>query len=217
MVTARTVYRSTRWQKQPCHVRSGAGAGPPGYRFQKLHCEGSSLGRVEPVDDEGVGVMSSSFVIILLWTAALSSGLMAGVYFAFSVFVMKAFAELETTQAIAAMNAINKVILRSLFMPLFFGSTVISVMLIIAAYSQWGDVGAAVALFAGLVYLFGMFICTVVFNVPLNNMLRDLNPHSARAEGAWLHYLKSWTKWNHLRTVSSLISCMLCIWLLFVR
>ena len=161
--------------------------------------------------------MSSSFVTIVLWTAALGSGLMAGVYFAFSVFVMKAFAELETTQAIAAMNAINKVILRSLFMPLFFGSTVVSVLLIIAAFNQWGDVGAAVALIAGLVYLFGMFMCTVIFNVPLNNMLRDLNPQSARAEEAWLHYLKSWTKWNHLRTVSSLISCMLCIWLLFVR
>jgi uncharacterized membrane protein len=172
---------------------------------------------VEPVDDEGVRVMSSSFVIILLWTAALGSGLVAGVYFAFSVFVMKAFGELEPTQAIAAMNSINKVILRSLFMPLFFGSTVVSVLLIIAAFSQWGDVSAVIALIAGLFYFLGMFLCTVVFNVPLNNMLRDLKPHSTHAEVTWLHYLKNWTKWNHLRTVSSLITCMLCIWLLFAR
>lgn len=161
--------------------------------------------------------MTSTFVTILLWTAALGSGLMAGVYFAFSVFVMKAFAELETTQAIAAMNAINKVILRSLFMPLFFGSTIISVLLIVVAFSHWSDVGAAAALIAGLVYFSGMFMCTVIFNVPLNNRLAEINGDSADAGLVWSHYLKTWTRWNHLRTVSSLISCALCAWLLFAR
>ncbi len=73
--------------------------------------------------------MSSSIVTALLWTAALSSGLIAGIYFAFLVFIMQAFGKIETAQSVAAMNAINKTILRSLFMPLFFGSTIISVML----------------------------------------------------------------------------------------
>ena len=160
--------------------------------------------------------MSSLAITILLWTAALGSGLMAGVYFAFSAFIMKAFGELETNQAIAAMNAINKVILRSLFMPVFFASTVISVLLIIVAFSQWGEVGSGVALIAGLVYLVGMFMCTVVFNVPLNNRLTALNPHSADAEVNWSHYLKTWTQWDHLRTLASLITCVLCIWVLLV-
>lgn len=162
-------------------------------------------------------MMSSFGVSILLWTAAIGSGLMAGVYFAFSTFIMKAFAELETTQAIVSMNAINKVILRSLFMPLFFGSTVISVLLVIFAFSLWGEDGSGIALIAGLVYFFGMFICTVVFNVPLNNQLAEISGDSADAGVVWSHYLKTWTKWNHLRTVSSLISCVLCIWLLFVQ
>ncbi len=34
--------------------------------------------------------MYSTIVTVLLWTAALSSGLMAGVYFAFSGFIMRA-------------------------------------------------------------------------------------------------------------------------------
>jgi uncharacterized membrane protein len=158
--------------------------------------------------------MSSTLTTVLLWTAALSSGLMAGVYFAFSGFIMKAFDKIETAQSVAAMNSINEVILRSLFMPVFFGSPIISLLLVVVAFVYWGEAGAGLALIAGVVYFAGMFICTVVFNVPLNNVLARLGPDSDNAQQIWSHYLRTWTKWNHLRTVSSLVTCALCIWLL---
>ncbi len=50
--------------------------------------------------------MSSSIIAALLWTAALSSGLIAGVYFTYSGFIMQAFRKIDTTQSIAAMNSI---------------------------------------------------------------------------------------------------------------
>lgn len=158
--------------------------------------------------------MTSSIVTALLWTAALSSGLIAGIYFAFSVFIMRAFGKIETSHAVAAMNAINETILRSLFMPLFFGSTIVSVMLIIVALAHWGDAGSWLTLTAGALYFAGMFVCTVVFNVPLNNLLAGVNEESANTGEIWSLYLKTWTLWNHLRTVSSLVTCGLCIWLL---
>jgi len=158
--------------------------------------------------------MPSIIVTALLWTAALSSGLIAGIYFAFSVFIMKAFGKIETSQSVAAMNAINETILRSLFMPLFIGSTIISVILIVVALVHWGDTGSGLTLIAGAIYFVGMFVCTVVFNVPLNNVLAGLGEDSANAVEVWSHYLKVWTRWNHLRTVSSLATCGLSIWLL---
>ena len=158
--------------------------------------------------------MSSLLITVLLWAAALSSGLIAGVYFAFSGFIMKAFNKLETAQSITAMNAINEIILRSLFMPVFFGSSIISLLLIVLAFIYWDEAGAGLALIAGMVYFVGMFVCTVVFNVPLNNTLSKLDPTSYNAQQGWIHYLKNWTLWNHLRTVSSLLTCALCIWLL---
>ena len=158
--------------------------------------------------------MSSSILTVLLWCAAISSGVIAGVYFAFSGFIMQAFGKLDTTQSIAAMNAINKIILRSLFMPIFFGSSIISMLLIFVAYSHWGEAGAELMLTAGTVYFVGMFICTVLFNVPLNDSLARLDTNSTNAHQAWSHYLKTWTNWNHLRTVSSLVTCILCILLL---
>jgi len=159
-------------------------------------------------------MITSSIVTALLWIAALSSGLIAGVYFAFSVFIMHAFSKIDTTQSIAAMNSINKVILRSLFMPLFFGSSIISVLLIISAFAHWDEADALLTLTAGAIYFIGMFVCTVVFNVPLNNSLAKLKANSANTQQTWIHYLKNWTSWNHLRTVSSLVTCILCIFLL---
>ncbi|MEN8179878.1 MAG: anthrone oxygenase family protein [Pseudomonadota bacterium] len=159
-------------------------------------------------------MMTSSIVTALLWIAALSSGLIAGVYFAFSVFIMQAFGKIETSHAVVAMNAINETILRSLFMPLFFGSTIVAVMLMIVAMLHWDDAGSGMTLTAGAIYFIGMFVCTVVVNVPLNNLLAGVNEDSANAEEVWPLYLKTWTLWNHLRTVSSLVTCGLGIWLL---
>ena len=46
--------------------------------------------------------MSSFIVTALLWTAALGSGLIAGIYFAFSVFIMQAFGKIDASQSITA-------------------------------------------------------------------------------------------------------------------
>ncbi|MFC1747943.1 DUF1772 domain-containing protein [Pseudomonadota bacterium] len=158
--------------------------------------------------------MSSTNFTVLLWIAALSSGLMAGVYFAFSTFIMRAFGSINAAHAITAMNAINKVILRSLFMPLFFGSSLVSAALIVAAITHWQEAHAGLALTAGMVYFIGMFVCTAAFNVPLNNVLAKTGPASDKADQLWSHYLRTWTRWNHLRTLSSLVTCALSIWLL---
>ena len=61
---------------------------------------------------------------------------------------------------------------------------------------------------AALVYLAGMFGSTLVFNVPLNNMLAQAvaGPDAAVQ---WSLYLRDWTAWNHVRTVSSVLAAIL--------
>jgi uncharacterized membrane protein len=159
-------------------------------------------------------MISSTSISVILWVAALGSGLMAGIYFAFSVFIMSAFNQLETSNAIHAMNSINTVILRSWFMPLFFATSVLSLMAIFLAYWQWQDPSSRLLLSAGVVYLLGMFVCTMVFSVPLNIFLAQVNAHGVEAQQLWASYSTSWTNWNHMRTVSSLSTCAICIWLL---
>ena len=58
--------------------------------------------------------MTELFLTCLLWFGAIGCGLLAGLYFAFSVFIMTALGRIEQAQGISAMNSINSTILRSL-------------------------------------------------------------------------------------------------------
>ena len=158
--------------------------------------------------------MLAQTTMVLLWAAAISSGLMAGIYFAFSAFIMNALNKVNTDVAITAMNSINRVIVKSWFMPLFFGSTLVSLLLIIIAVIQWGEESATLTLLAGIIYVVGMFLCTAVFNVPLNNLLDKQNPQAEDSPHVWKQYFLHWTRWNHLRTVCSVTTSVLCIVLL---
>jgi uncharacterized membrane protein len=124
----------------------------------------------------------------LLWCSAIGCGVMAGVYFAFSTFIMTALARTGPGPGVAAMNAINVEIVKSLFMPLFLGTT----LLVIACF-RLGEPGAAAMLADGAIYVLGMFAATAVFNVPLNDALAAADPSSAEEAALWTRYLSDWT------------------------
>ena len=155
--------------------------------------------------------MFESIVTLSIVIAALGAGLMAGVYFAFSAFVMRSLDRLGAARAADAMNSINETILGSWFITLFFGSTLLYALL--AGYAAFTtDLGGRWWLFgAGLVYVAGMFLSTVLFNVPLNNRLAASAENDQLKAETWKLYLVHWTRWNHLRTLCSLISAALSI------
>jgi uncharacterized membrane protein len=147
----------------------------------------------------------------LLWLSAIGCGLLAGVYFAFSAFVMTALGRIDQAAGIAAMNSINVEIVRSLFMPFFLGTTLTSAALVVMAFFRWSEPGAIVMLAGGILYVVGMFVVTMIFNVPLNDALAAVHPASPEASSLWARYLKDWTFWNHVRTVASTAACALFI------
>ena len=63
----------------------------------------------------------------------------------------------------------------------------------------------------GTLYVLGMFIVTMVCNVPLNDALAAADPSSPEAASLWTRYLTDWTMWNHVRTVASTAACALFI------
>lgn len=158
-----------------------------------------------------------SAVTALLWFCAIGCGLIAGLYFAFSTFIMAALARIPDVAGIAAMQAINSVILRSLFMPLFYGTTLASLAIAVAALLRWDAQGSPAMLAGGSVYVAGMFICTVALNVPLNNALAGIDGGSAESARVWAGYLKNWTYWNHIRTLASAIASVLFIYALVAQ
>ncbi|MBC8102606.1 MAG: DUF1772 domain-containing protein [Cytophagales bacterium] len=140
----------------------------------------------------------------VLFFAALGSSLISGVFFAFSTFVMRALARLPAPQGIAAMQSINITAINPLFMGVFFGTAALSIILMIAFWTRWRE-PAILCLFLGsLLYLVGVLLVTIVFNVPRNDALAPLDPHSAEAASLWSRYVSEWTAWNHVRTVAAL-------------
>lgn len=150
-----------------------------------------------------------SFVVFAaLLLAAIGCAIVGGIYFAFSTFIMRAFAEIPREHGMGAMQSINRVIVRSLFLPAFFGSAILSLFLIAAWWLGWGDLRSGYALLGALLYFLTSFVSTIVFNVPLNNELERTDAASPEAEGVWSRYLSRWTKWNHLRTATSLLAAI---------
>lgn len=158
--------------------------------------------------------MFDSVITLSLTVAAISAGLMAGVYFAFSAFIMRSFDQLGATRATDAMNAINDVILHSWFMVLFFGSTLLYAMLSANALFDADLTGRWLLFAIGVIYIVGMFACTVMFNVPLNNYLAKASSNDCTTSETWALYFRQWTRWNHLRSVGSLVTFVLSMYYL---
>ena len=144
------------------------------------------------------------WIFALTLLAALGSGLVAGVFFAFSTFVMKALARIPAGAGIAAMQSVNVVVLGPWFMTAFLGTGVACVLALFASLTRWNDPGSACLLAGAALYLAGTLFVTVAFNVPMNEALKKVSPTDPDGARLWAHYVPSWTAWNHVRTAAAL-------------
>jgi len=139
----------------------------------------------------------------LTLVTAIGSGLMAGVFFAFSTFVMRALARLPAHEGIAAMQSINVAVINLVFLGGFLGTAVACAAEIVCAGVCWQRSGAAYLLAGAALYLAGTFFVTMRFNVPLNNSLAAISPSGPDAAEHWASYVRRWTAWNHVRTIAA--------------
>lgn len=144
----------------------------------------------------------------MLLVSAISSALVAGIFYAFSSFVMPALGRLPGEQGIDAMNAINVTVYTPSFMILFMGTTLLSVILAVWSLFSIGSLSQLI-LIASLLYLVGCFGVTMMFNVPLNDQLAAATVESHDA--LWQRFLRDWTTWNTVRTIGAGLAAVLFI------
>ncbi|OKH22882.1 DUF1772 domain-containing protein [Chroogloeocystis siderophila] len=142
---------------------------------------------------------------VLKLVTVLGCGLVAGVFFAFSTFVMSALARLQPQQGITAMQSINITAINPLFMTALFGTAAACLFLTIYSLLKWHQPGTTYLLIGTCFYLVGILV-TIVFNVPLNEALATVKPDSTAGAELWASYLTDWTFWNHIRTVTALVA-----------
>src|SRR3569832_1916047 len=145
-------------------------------------------------------------VPILTFIAAIGAGVVGGVFFAFSDFVMAALARLPVPSGIAAMNSINVTVITPTFMTALFGTGLICLVLIAAVLFGWSQSGSYWLLASAVNYVVGNPIVTMVFNVPLNDALAAVDPASANGAAVWANHLNQWVMWNHVRTVTAIVA-----------
>ena len=136
--------------------------------------------------------------------AALGCGLIAGVFFAFSSFVMAALRRLSPAHGIAAMQSINILAVTPAFMTALFGTAAACLGLVAWTVISSDGQTTALVLTGCALYLVGTVGVTIVCNVPLNYGLAKLHPTGAEAAVRWDEYVTRWTAWNHVRTVAAL-------------
>ncbi|WP_299785773.1 anthrone oxygenase family protein [uncultured Marivita sp.] len=151
-------------------------------------------------------------LLLLLQGAVLAYALVAGVFLAFSDFIMRSLSRTGGSGGVEAMQIINREVFRWVFMTLFLGLAVAS--LGIAAYggiAVRGGPGTLMTL-AGLVYLFGCFGVTLFFNVPMNEALARMSAAEDATCAYWTGtYLPRWTFWNTFRTLACVVSAALLL------
>jgi uncharacterized membrane protein len=150
----------------------------------------------------------NSVITVTAVLALLGSGIVGGVFYAFSSFVMKALARVPSEEGIAAMQSINVVVINPSFLGAFMGTTVISLLLTGLAIKSWGMPSAPWFLAGALFYLIGTFLVTGLGNVPLNNQLAAVAATDSSAIAVWEQYLNRWTLLNTLRTAAAVTAAL---------
>jgi uncharacterized membrane protein len=151
----------------------------------------------------------SHAVFVLIFAAAIGSGVVAGVFFAFSSFVMAALGRLPSDHGIAAMNTINITVINPGFFLAFFGTAALCLAASAGVALRWTTSSGTLVLLASAIYLLGCIVVTMVRNVPLNNALAAVMPGTPEAAALWTRYLSEWTFWNTVRTVAPIVSAVL--------
>ncbi|WLQ34103.1 DUF1772 domain-containing protein [Streptomyces castrisilvae] len=137
---------------------------------------------------------------LVLGAAAVTTGLTAGTFYAFSCAVMPALGRSDDRTFIAVMRDINDVIENPVFFAGFFGALLLTA---VAAWQHRRSPGPRGWIVAALVVYAVAFLLTSGVNVPLNNALADAGDPARLADPATVRdrFEDAWNAWNTVRAL----------------
>src|SRR3954470_12537534 len=131
---------------------------------------------------------------LVLGTATVTTGLLAGLYYSFAVAVMPGLGRTDDAVYVTAMNEINKAIVNPVFMISFLGAPVSTVAAAVMLRRSGSKLTNRWVLAAAVLNVLAL-VTTSVINVPLNDALlkdKDLGAFET-----------TWLAWNVVRTVAT--------------
>jgi uncharacterized membrane protein len=151
--------------------------------------------------------------------AALTMGLLAGFFYAYSVSVMPGLAEADDRTVVDAMQEINEAVENPFFMLSFLGAPALTLTALIVERRS-GSREVARWILAALVLCGVALLVTGALNIPLNDDLADAGDPGRIADLGSVRedFEDPWVAWNVVRTVActAALGC-LCYALLLQR
>ena len=145
---------------------------------------------------------------VILFLAGLTTALIAGLMFGYSVSVNLGLGRLNDVEYLRAMQNINRAILNPVFLLTFVGPLI---LILLAIFLHIDLINSDKLTYLGLAFILYLvhFLITGTRNVPLNNRLENLDltglSNDEYAEiRSW--YEKPWNRWHTIRTIASIIS-----------
>jgi len=151
--------------------------------------------------------------------ATLTTGLVAGVLYAYAVSVDLGLAVQPDESYVATMQAINEKIQNPVFFASFFGAVLFSLAALAAHFPRPRSGRLPLIALACVLYIGGGFLLTASINVPLNDQLAAVDPDApARVLAAARQaYEGPWDFWNTVRTVFSTLAFLALVVACLVR
>ena len=146
------------------------------------------------------------WLLQLTRVSAVGAGLMAGLFFIFSVCIMPALDRLPPNEGTAAMQQINIVIQSPLFLLVFMGTGLAGLALAITSAWTWDEPHASLRLAGGLLYVIGSIVLTFAYHIPRNDALDAVKAGTSEGAAEWARFLREWVPANHVRTIASIAS-----------
>ncbi|PQB05868.1 DUF1772 domain-containing protein [Aureitalea marina] len=155
--------------------------------------------------------MELSIKPILLIVTLLTTGLTAGLCFTWGNAVTPGIGKLGTLAYLQSFQEMNRSILNPVFFIVFLGPVVLNIANLIVFRSAAKPV-LFLLIGAAIVYFIGLFLVTVLGNVPLNEILDKTDLLSASTEELVQlreRFEKPWNSFHNIRSWSSLTSFLL--------
>lgn len=152
--------------------------------------------------------------MIILIVTTTSTGLIAGLFYAYTCSVNPGLGKLPDKEYLAAMQSINRAILNPVFLSTFAGTLLLLPLSTWLSYTKPASSSFILMLISALVYAVGVFGVTMFGNVPLNEVLDKFNLGSASAEEISTQRAMFEAPWNwlhNIRTLGALISLVLAV------
>ncbi|MEU3557985.1 anthrone oxygenase family protein [Streptomyces fragilis] len=140
---------------------------------------------------------------VVLVAATVTTGLVAGLFYAFSIAVMPGLARTDDRTVVRTMRSINAAILNGWFLLGYLGALLFDVVAVVLLAVDRGTDGGLVPVVAATALYLAAVLLTARVNIPLNNGLErvDAEAGAAGSAAARSRFERPWVRANHGRTL----------------